>query len=284
MTSPATAPLPWPEPSASPSIRAFLRRMWGLMLRHIYLYLGSWPRLVEMMYWPTINILMFGFLSLNVLRSLTDAKILYGVMVAGVLLNETQVRVSQGMMMLFLEEIWSRNLGHLFASPMSFANYAAGVIGLGLMRTVISILPTVFIARYLFGFDLLTLGWPLALYFPLLIFNGWWMGTMVVSLLLRYGLSAEWLAWMGIWLLIPIMCPYYPVSVLPLPLQYVAWCLPGTYVFESMKSLIAGHGPAMHNLLIALGLNVAWFCAALLVFSKAWQSARKAGRLMQMGE
>ncbi len=258
--------------------------MWGLMLRHIYLYLGSWPRLVEMIYWPTINILMFGFLSLNVLRTMTDAKILYSVMVAGVLLNEVQIRNSQGMMMLFLEEIWSRNLGHLFASPMSFANYAAGVIGLSLLRTVIAIVPTVYIAKYLFGYDLLSLGWPLALYVPLLIFNGWWMGIMIVSLLLRYGLAAEWLTWMGIWLLVPMMCPYYPVSVLPQALQFVSWSLPGTYVFESMKSLIGGHGPAAHNLLIALGLNAVWFCAALLVFSLAWRSARKAGRLMQMGE
>jgi len=34
---------------------------------------------------------------------------------------------------------------------------------------------------------------------------------------------------------------YYPVSVLPHWLQYVAWALPPTYVFEGMRALLSDH-------------------------------------------
>jgi ABC-2 type transport system permease protein len=92
------------------------------------------------------------------------------------------------------------------------------------------------------------------------------------------------MAWMATWLLIPFIAPYYPVSVLPYPLQLISHSLPATYIFESLKSQITGQGLAGDNLLIALGLNVLYFIGASLVFWMAYRGAQNRGGLLQVGE
>ncbi len=262
----------------------FFRRLWGLTLRHVFLYLGSWPRLVETLFWPIINMLMLGFASLYLLRSYSTASIIVNVFIAGALLNEIMLRTSMGMMVMFLEEIWSRNLGHMFASPLKIFDYITGILCLSFAKSVISIIPAIFIAIALFGFSLFSLGWPVLAFSLLLIFNGWWYGLLVLALLLRFGLAAEWMAWMALWLVVPVIAPYYPVIVLPGWMQIISWCLPATYVFECMKALVTDHQFHGEYLLKAGALNLVWFTGSAIVFYRAYQGARRRGGLLQVGE
>jgi len=277
LTSPAIA-----QPESA--FFLFLRRIWGLMLRHYYLHSGSWPRLIEMLYWPIINMATWGFTSSYLVQKFTDTAIISSTLVASVILVEVLVRVCTNILMLFLEEIWSRNLGHLFASPIKFGEYVCGITVVCFVRTTVAMIPAILLAKFLFGFSLVSLGWPGAAYIGLLVFNGCWYGLLIISLLFRYGLAAEWMAWMGTWLLIPIIAPYYPVSVLPYGLQLAAHALPATYVFESLKSQITQHEILSGNLLIALGLNIVYFIGASLVLWMAYRGAQKRGGLLQVGE
>jgi ABC-2 type transport system permease protein len=225
-----------PEPKGQTSLILFTRRLWALVLRHVYLHIGSWPRLVEMLYWPVINMLVWGFTGLYIAKNLSNAVLIGDAMVGGVLLSEVVLRVSITLLILFLEEIWSRNLGHLFASPIRFFDYMVGLLFVCCLRVTLALTLAVIAAKWLFGFSLFSLGWPLVGYIPLLVMNGAWCGLLLLALLFRYGLAAEWMAWMGTWLLIPLIAPYYPVSILPHGLQIISWMIPATYVLESMKA------------------------------------------------
>jgi len=273
-----------PHPERYRSMTLFLRRLLALLQRHVYLLTGSWPRLIEMLYWPTINMMVWGFTSLYVLRVLNHAIAVSGIFVAGVILTEVFFRSTVGMMLMFLEEVWSRNLGHLFASPLKFSDYLIGIMGLSLLRTMISISLAVVVANYLFDFSLFSLGRPLLGFLALLLLSGWWYGFLMIALLLRFGLAAEWTAWMLVWLIIPIIAPYYPVSVLPQWMQFVSWALPQTYVFECVKDLIGQHQLRTDYLIKALALNVVYFVACAFIFYRAYQGARRRGGLLQMGE
>ena len=280
MTSPATVPQPF-----KPARFLFPRHLLALALRHLYLCVESWPRLIEIMYWPTINILMQGFISLYVAQKMgVTAASVATIFIAGALFCEVLLRTGQGMMILFMEEVWSRNLGHLFASPLPFFHYSFSIMLLGFTRMAIAIIPAAFISAWLFNFNMFDMGVALAYYIPLLILNGWWMGLLIISMILWLGLAAEWLTWMSIWLLIPMIAPYYPVSVLPPLLQYVSWSLPATYVFESIKSLITTHELHGDYLVTALFLNIGYLIAAGLIFNIAHRNARRQGRLLQNGE
>ncbi len=278
LTLPATAP----ERPDRPAL--LLRQIKGLALRHVYLHLGSWPRFVEMFYWPIVNMASWGFASVYIMHRFEGTAALGPSLVAGVLLSEMLVRVQVTMLMLFMEEMWSRNLGHLFASPLSFTSYITGTTAVALVRSALAITPALILAAYLFNFSILSLGWPLAAYIPLLAMSGVWCGNLILALILRYGLAAEWLAWMATWFLLPLTAPYYPVSILPAAMQATALALPPTYVFESVKSQIAGNGVHPENLLISLGLNLLYLAGSAFVLRAAWRSARCRGGLLQMGE
>ncbi|MDE1901461.1 MAG: ABC transporter permease [Alphaproteobacteria bacterium] len=274
---------PAPEPVISPA-RLVLRRIGGVALRHVYLYLGSWPRLVEMMYWPMLNMLLFGFVSLSIVRHMGHVSVLGDAYLCGVMLAEINMRTVMAVMVMYMEEVWSRNLGHMFASPLRLRDYAASLIGLSTARCLVSVIPAFVLVYAMFGFSILHLGWALPAYVALLCMNGWWYGFMIMALLMRFGLAAEWLGWMGAWLLMPFMAPYYPVSILPQAFQWVSWALPGTYVFESMKQQLATGTARIDYIVISLGLNLGYLVAAGFVLSRAFRSAKKMGGLLQMGE
>lgn len=228
--------------------------------------------------------ILWGFTSTYLLKSFTDTAVVSSVMIASVIFVEIFIRVSTNLLVLFLEEIWSRNLGHLFASPLTFANYITGIIGVSTVRTLIAMTPAIVLAYYLFGFSLTHLGWPTVFYIILLAVNGCWYGLLLLSLLLRFGLGAEWVAWMGSMLLTPLMAPYYPVSVLPHILQLISHALPATYVFECIKVQMNNEVLPIDKLLIAAGLNLFYFIIASLILWQAYRGAQKRGGLLQVGE
>ena len=101
---------------------------------------------------------------------------------------------------------------------------------------------------------------------------------------MRNGMGAESLAWTVMFLIMPVICVYYPVSVLPGWLQWVAWALPPTYVFEGMRALILDQTFRADLMLEAFALNVVYFAVAVVIFLQLLKSARRIGSLLQSGE
>ena len=279
MTSPATVP-----PPIKSSVFPYPRRIWALALRHVYLYVGSWPRVAELLYWPIVDIMMFGFTSFYITRKLGHITVEASAFFSGLLLYEVFVRTTMGILVMFMEEMWSRNLGHLFASPLRLRDYAGGVITISLFRCTIAVIPAFIVTYFLFGYSILDLGWPLIPYAFLLFMNAWWWALLVISMIMRFGLAAEWLGWMSLWLLAPFMAAYYPVSIMPMGFQVISWSLPATYVFESMKQQNITGAWRVDYLLIAFAMNLAYFVLAGWVLNRSYKGARREGRLMQNGE
>jgi ABC-2 type transport system permease protein len=155
---------------------------------------------------------------------------------------------------------------------------------MSVVRLAIGMVPVSLLAIAFFGFNLWSLGLALAAFFGNLILTSWAIGIFVAGLLLRNGMGAEGMAWTIMFLFLPLTCVYYPVTVLPHWLQYVAWSLPPTYVFEGMRALLIDHVFRADLMVQALGLNVLLFAAASFAFLKLLASARVQGSLLQTGE
>jgi len=152
------------------------------------------------------------------------------------------------------------------------------------VRLAIGMVPVSLLAIAFFGFNIYGFGLALAAFFMNLILTSWAVGIVVSGLVLRNGLGAESLAWTMMFLIMPVICVYYPVSVLPEWLQWIAWSLPPTYVFEGMRALIL-EGVFRPDLMVeALALNALYFSAAVAVFLALLKSARRIGSLLQTGE
>jgi len=157
-------------------------------------------------------------------------------------------------------------------------------MAMGVIRLVIGVVPMTFLAIAFFGFNIYGLGLPLVAFFCNLIFTSWAMGIIVSGIVLRNGLGAETLAWTLMFLMLPLVCVYYPVSVLPGWLQTIAWALPPTYVFEGMRSLLADHVFRADLMIQALLMNGLLLAGSFAVFMMLLNGARRNGSLLQTGE
>lgn len=259
-------------------------RIGAMVLRYWYLLRGSWPRLLELAYWPTMQMVLWGFISQFLAGNSSWVAQGAGVLIAAVLLWDVLFRGQLGVSISFLEEMWSRNLGHLFVSPLKPSEWVLSMMTMSLIRTVIGILPAALLAVPVFGFSVFGLGPMLALFFANLIAMGWWLGLLVSALILRHGLGAESLAWVAVFLLAPVSAIYYPVEILPAWLQWVAWFLPSAHVFEGMRAVMFANAILWDRLAWAVGLNAVYMAGSVAVFMRSFNAARRRGALLQTGE
>lgn len=261
-----------------------VERVYALLLRYTYLLRSSWPRLLELIYWPTVQMLTWGFIQLYLANASGRAVFAAGTLIGAMLLWDVLFRSQLGFSVSFLEEIWSRNMGNLLMSPLRPLEFVVALMLMSLVRLAIGLGPVALMAMLFFGFNYFSLGLGAALFFANLVLTGWAVGLVVSGLVLRNGLGAESLAWTVMFVMLPLASVYYPVSVLPHWLQTVSWLLPPTYVFEGLRALLVDHQLRLDLMTEAFGLNLVAICVSLFAFLALLAAARKAGSLVQMGE
>ncbi len=259
-------------------------RVAALVLRYYDLLRGSLPRILELAYWPTMQLILWGFIAKYFTSQSSWIGEAAGVLISAVLLWDVLFRGHLGFAISFMEEMWSRNLAQLFVSPLRPYELVAALIAISILRTLIGVLPAMLIAIPLYHFSIFTLGLPLLAFFVNLLAMGWAIGLFVTALLLRVGLGAESVAWMALFLIAPVSAIYYPVSALPEWLQWVAWSMPPAYVFEGMRAVLLGGVFRTDLLLGAIALNGFYLLVGGLVFAAAFHTARRRGLLLQIGE
>ena len=260
------------------------QRIFAMVLRYWYLLRSSWPRLFELIYWPAVQMLMWGFLQLYVSENAGFFAKAGGTFIGAVLLWDILFRGQLGFSISFLEEMWARNMGNLMMSPLRPGEFICALMIMSIVRLAIGMVPVTVLAIGFFDFNLYSLGFALAVFFMNLILTSWAVGILVSGIVLRNGMGAESMAWTIMFLMLPLTCVYYPVSILPAWLQPVAWMLPPTYVFEGMRALLIDHVFRADLMIWAFILNAAYFVAAVIAFLALLRSARAAGSLMQTGE
>jgi ABC-2 type transport system permease protein len=260
------------------------RRIGAMVLRHWYLLRSSWPRLFELMYWPMVQMFMWGFLQLGVARQTGTFVAATATFLAAFFLWDVLFRGQLGFSMSFLEEMWARNLPNLMISPLRPLEFVVSLMAMSVIRLMVGFLPVTVAAIWFFGFNLWGLGISLSAFFANLFLTAWAMGMLCSGLVLRNGMGAEGLAWSLMFILLPLACVYYPVTTLPVWLQPVAWALPPTAVFEGMRALVLDHVFRPDLMAWAFGLNALWFAAGAFSFFWLLRGAREAGSLISVGE
>jgi ABC-2 type transport system permease protein len=256
----------------------------AIVLRHGYVLQGSWVRILELAYWPTVQMVLWGFITLFFVQHSSWVAEATGVLVSAVLLWDVLFRSNLGVALTFMEEMWARNLGQLFVSPLRPQELVAAMTLISLIRTLIAVVPAIFLAILLYDVSLLALGPPLIAFFANLLFFGWTIGLVVSALILRLGLSAESLAWVAIFAIAPVSGIYYPIATLPAWLQPVSWALPSAYVFEGMRAVLFDNTFRLDYLAASVGLNLLYLGAATGFFIYMCHVARKRGLFLQQGE
>jgi ABC-2 type transport system permease protein len=180
------------------------RRIGAMVLRYVYLLRSSWPRLLELIYWPAVQMLMWGFLQLYLAQNAGYFARAGGTFIGAVLLWDILFRGQLGFSVSFLEEMWSRNLANLMMSPLKPIEFVLSMMTMSVIRLLIGMVPVSLLAIAFFGFNLYNLGIALAVFFLNLILTSWAVGIFVSGVIIRNGLGAENLAWTIMFLLMPL--------------------------------------------------------------------------------
>ena len=259
-------------------------KIYGLSLRHIYLIKSSFPRILDLIYWPSVQVFLWGFISEFFTVSSTYYSNTVGIILTAAILYDFLFRSSISYNMMFLEEIWSRNFTNLFIAPIKISEIIAALTMTALIRTLIGLVPAVLLAIPLFGVSIFKLGIPLVFLLLALYIFGISLGLLVTAGLLRFGPSFENIAWASLFFLAPFGCIYYPIEILPESLQLIAKSLPLVHIFEEMRNILINN--TVNNLQIfkSVTISLIYFSVSVIIFYVAYYGAKIRGTLINIGE
>ena len=259
-------------------------KIYGLSLRHFYLIKSSFPRILDLIYWPSIQVFLWGFISEFFTMSSTYYNNTIGVILTAAILYDFLFRTSISYNMMFLEEIWSRNFTNLFIAPIKISEIIAALTMTAILRTLIGLVPAVLVAIPLFGVSIFKLGTPLIFLLISLYIFGISLGLFVTAGLLRFGPSFENIAWASLFFLAPLGCIYYPIEILPNTLQIIAKALPLVHIFEEMRNILINNTVNSLEIFRSIAISFFYFFLGVVVFYIAYYGAKKRGTLINIGE
>jgi ABC-2 type transport system permease protein len=261
-----------------------LHRISALVSRHLYLYRRSLARAMEVVYWPFLDLVVWGFITVYLSKYAGQMPGVVTFFLGALILWDVLFRAQQGITISFLEEIWSRNLMNLFASPLRPSEFLAATMVLSVSKVLAVSLLMVVLALVFYSYNIFMLGLSLIPFVLNLIVTGWIIGVLTTSLIMRYGQEVEVLAWGMVFLFQPISCVFYPMDVLPIWLQAVAWVNPAAHIFEGMRAVINDARLPARHLLWATGLNAIYLAGMVAWFHHTFNVCKQKGSLVRVGE
>lgn len=255
-------------------------RISAFVLRYYYLHRRSIARVMEIFFWPVMNLLVWGYLTMYLQKLAAPQFVLF--LLGGVILWDVLYRSQQGITLTITEEFWVKNIINIFIAPVRMVEIIIGICIVGLVKALVTTALLALLAYLFFSYDLLTVGLPLVPFFGSLLLFGWAVGLFTLGLIFRYGRAAEALIWGVPFLLQPISAVFYPVTVLPTWLQKIAYLLPSTYVFEGMRHALQTGSVDWRGLAISFGLNLLYLVAGGLYFAWMMTQVRKKGYLSRL--
>jgi ABC-2 type transport system permease protein len=245
-------------------------RIKAVSIRHAYVLKRSPHRAFDVFVWPVVDVLLWGSLGVFVSQQTDAAQSGVAYLLAGILLfhvlYQSQIALSTG----FLEEVWSRNLLNVMTTPVTEWEYAVGVALFGLAKVATGLSVVVLAAFGFYAFSIFEVGWALIPIGAILLIAGWSISLFVIGLVLRFGQSAEVLAWGILFVVMPLSGIFYPVEALPTVLQPIATALPTTHAFAAMRTVLDGDPIPWDQIAIAavgcVGVAIAglWFVTHML--------------------
>jgi ABC-2 type transport system permease protein len=259
------------------------RRIGALVLRYTFLYTRSLPRVAEMFFWPVMDLLVWGFITMYLMRLQNRLPATVTFLMGSMIFWDILYRAQQAVTISFLEDIWARNLLNIFVAPIRMSEFIAATYVVGFVKILITVAVLASLAGLFYSWNLFQMGFALIPLFANLLLMGWAVGMVTTALIMRWGQSAEALAWGIPFLIQPVCAVFYPLNVLPAWLRPISLCIPATHVFEGMRQVLRGEGLSLNHLAWAFGLNVVYLIAGTAFFRYMFGVAREKGLLAKLG-
>lgn len=252
-------------------------RIYAVLLRHLYLLRHSYDRMVDTFYWIALDLTIWGITGVYFQSFSPNSQNIIFTLISGVLLWNVIYRAQQDISTSLLEELWNNNLINLFVSPLSFKEWVTSLVGLGLVKSIISFLFGSLFALFLYHVMMWKYSYHLLTFMILLLMNGWWLGFLIAGFILRFGTKVQTISWTLVWLISPFSAVYYPLSILPGWVQTVAAFIPSSYIFEEARSILYSGQVHYDRLFISFGLNLFYLLLSILFLRSSFMKVLDRG-------
>ena len=265
-----------------------LHRIFAIVMRHLYLYSRSYDRLTDSIYWPVMDIVVWGITSRWIMQSQNTIPNLALMILTGLVFWQIVWRANYEISVNLLEEFWNQNLVNLFSTPLHVSEWIAAVMTLGFIKMLFTAAVGIIAVWLMYALNIFTVGWMIIPFFALLLMSGWFMGFLGAAFIIYYGQRVQTLAWTMGFLFAPFSAVYYPLESLPRWVQSIAQWLPTTYVFEGMRAIlfagdsgvagINGSNTILIEMLMkSLVLNIVYLTLSLMFFVFMFRKSREKG-------
>ncbi|MBI2410967.1 MAG: ABC transporter permease [Candidatus Kerfeldbacteria bacterium] len=250
-------------------------RIYALILRHSYPLRRDFDLLNEMLYWPIIDTITWGFTSVWMTQNQNDTRaVVFGILFALVLWNiiwRSQSEVSRNLM----DEVWNANLVNLFSTPIKISEWVISVLIQSVVKMCITsgaVIGTIFL---LYTLNMFTLGWWVLPFFLNAMISGWSIGFVSAGIVMRFGPKVQSIIWSLPGIFFPLCAVYFPLAQLPEQVQRVSALLPPTYIFETMRSLVYTGTTPKYFMFICAVLNICYIFLAIWFFVRSFAYSKK---------
>jgi len=261
-----------------------IQRIYGIFLEHIFRLRHSWEEIVDTFYWPIMDVILWGFLTVFISRQQGMGAIFVSYLLGGIILWTIVWRSQQDICLSFLVDVWHQNLLNLFGTPLTPWEFLIATIMLGAVKMFLTLGVMAVLAYFMYSFSLLSLGFYLIPFLAMLLLFGWSMGIFITALIMYFGRRIQNFGWSFLVLFQPLSCVTYPLSALPSWLQPIAKVIPTTYIFEGMRAVLQRGTLPIEYLIKSLLLNIVYLLFSVIIFAWLFEMARKKGRLVKVQE
>jgi ABC-2 type transport system permease protein len=257
-------------------------RITGVVMRHAFEARRNFDRITDMLYWPILDIVVWGFFTLYIRADGGRAAGIASFVLAAVILWGMFYAFQRDMAVGFLDELWSRNLINLFSTPLTVGEYMTGLLFVNFLKASVSLVAAATVAWIAYAFDIFPMLPKFVPFMACLVLFAFAIGIAITGLIFRFTTKVQAFAWSFAGLLLPFSCVFYPLKSLPRVLQPIAWVLPTTHAFEGMRQVLAGGGFSPMHFWWGMGLNMGYFIVAVGFFRTIFESARNRGLLVKL--
>jgi ABC-2 type transport system permease protein len=252
------------------------------VLRYVLLVVRDPSRVVDLFFWPLIDVAIWAFLTLYVTQATTGIPNAVAVFLGACILWNVFLRAAQDVSVSFLDDVWARSVVTIFASPLTIGEFGVSIMAVGAVKVCFSLAAMIAMAAGLYAFDLFSMGWALAPFAANLVCFGWTLGLVALAVIVRFGGRWQILAWSLPWLVMPFSSVYWPEAVLPPGVRLLAQASPMNHVFEGMRSVVIDGVFPLGRAAAAVTLNVAYLALAAWLVARTFAHALERGALPKL--
>lgn len=254
-----------------------LYRIKAIILRNFLRYRHNAMTFVDIIFWPTLDIVVWGTTSIWFAKNASNINNIALAIMTGLVFWEMTLRAIYEISVGMINEIHERSLLTIFTTPLTLTEWIASTIITSMIRALVSALFCSSIIFIFYTTNVFSIGWMFIPFALSLIVSGWAIGFLGAGFIIYFGNKVQGMPWMLPWFAAPFSAIYYPLDALPTWMKYIGLCLPTSYIFQGMRSILFSNHMPWNLLTISLVLNIIYLAGAIFFFVYMFKKSKAKG-------